>query len=99
MAKVGEEVVVYYVGGGPVNAAGTLVTGSPTPFGLSPLSGQNSIRVGGVVATVLYSGLTPGSIGLYQANFLVPKVATGDHPLVITIAGHSSNNPLVAVTN
>jgi uncharacterized protein (TIGR03437 family) len=41
--------------------------------------------------------LTPGSIGLYQANFVVPKVAAGDRALVITIAGQASNNPLIAV--
>ena len=38
-------------------------------------------------------------MGLYQANFIVPKVAAGDHPLVITISGQSSNNPLIAVSN
>ena len=46
---------------------------------------------------VNFIGLTPGSIGLYQANFVLPNVTTGDHPLVITISGQASNNPLVAV--
>ena len=98
-AKVGDTVVVYFTGGGPVNAAGPLVTGAPTPGGLSPVTGTNTVKVSGVEATVNYMGLTPGSIGLYQANFVVPKVGAGDHPLVIAIAGLASNNPLIAVSN
>jgi uncharacterized protein (TIGR03437 family) len=47
---------------------------------------------------VVYVGLTPGSIGLYQANFVVPNVAAGDHPLVITISAQASNNPLIAIS-
>ena len=98
-AKVGDVLTVYFTGGGPVNAAGTLVTGARAPSGLSPVSGVNTVKVSGVDATVNYMGLTPGSIGLYQANFVVPKVAAGDHPLVITISGQASNNPLIAVSN
>ena len=55
------------------------------------------MTVSGVTATTNYMGLTPGSIGLYQANFVVPKVAAGDHKLMITISGQDSNAPLIAV--
>ncbi len=98
-AKVGDTLVAYFTGGGPVNAAGTLVTGSGAPAGLSPVTGPNTVTVSGNSAMIVYVGLTPGSIGLYQANFVVPKVAAGDHPLVITISGQASNNPLIAVSN
>jgi uncharacterized protein (TIGR03437 family) len=98
-AKVGDVLVAYFTGGGPVNASGPLITGAPTPAGLSPVSGANTVKVSGVEVTINYIGLTPGSIGLYQANFVVPRVAAGDHPLVITIAGQNSNNPLIAVSN
>jgi uncharacterized protein (TIGR03437 family) len=98
-AKVGDEVVAYFTGGGPVNASGPLVTGSGSPAGLSPVSAPNTVTVGGTSAMVVYMGLTAESIGLYQVNFVVPKVTTGDHPLVITISGQASNNPLIAVTN
>jgi uncharacterized protein (TIGR03437 family) len=97
-AKVGEIVVAYFTGGGPVNASGTLTTGAGSPGGLSPVSGPNSATVGGVDATVKYMGLTPGSVGLYQANLVIPAVSTADHPLVLTISGQASNNPLIAVT-
>jgi uncharacterized protein (TIGR03437 family) len=98
-AKVGDILVAYFTGGGPVTAAGPLVTGAASPAGMSPVAGSNSVKVSGVDALVNYMGLTPGSVGLYQANFVVPKVGTGDHQLVITIAGQASNNPLIAVSN
>jgi uncharacterized protein (TIGR03437 family) len=98
-AAVGDEVVVYFTGGGPVQASGTLKTGAPAPAGLSPVQGDYSITVGGTLATVDYIGLTPGSIGLYQANFVVPQIAKGTYPVVINIAGQSSNNPVMTVSN
>lgn len=98
-ASVGDEVVVYFTGGGPVNASGTLTTGAPAPGGLSPVTGDNSITLGGEQAMVVYMGLTPGSIGLYQANFIVPQIDKGSYPLVITIAGQASNNPVMTVSN
>jgi uncharacterized protein (TIGR03437 family) len=98
-AKVGDTLVAYFTGGGPVNASGALVTGAPTPGGLSPVTGADTVKVSGVAATTNYMGLTPGSIGLYQANFVVPKVAAGDHPVVISIVGENSNSPLIAVSN
>jgi uncharacterized protein (TIGR03437 family) len=98
-ASVGDEVVAYFTGGGPVMASGTLTSGHPAPSGLSPVTGTNSITVGGVAATAPYIGLTPGSIGLYQANFTVPQLAKGTYPVVITIAGQASNNPVITVSN
>ena len=106
-ASVGDEVVLYFTGGGPVNAAGPLVKGTPAPAGLSPVTDPNpSITVGGTSANVAYVGLTPGSIGLYQANFFVPQIAKGTYPVVITIGGTASNtlggsnpNPVMTVKN
>jgi uncharacterized protein (TIGR03437 family) len=98
-AKVGDEVVVYFTGGGPVLSQVNLITGDASPGGLSPVTGDNSITVGNVAATVKYMGLTPGSVGLYQANFIVPQIAKGTYPVVITIAGQASNNPVMTVSN
>ena len=96
-AAVGDIVTVWFNGGGPVNSPAPLVTGSPAPSGLSWVTGTYSVTVGGVDATVKYIGLSPGSVGLYQANIVVPKVAAGDRAVVITIAGQASNDPLLAV--
>jgi uncharacterized protein (TIGR03437 family) len=106
-AKVGDEVVAYFTGGGPVTASGKLSTGGASPPGQSPVTGSVSVTVGGIAApTVEYVGLTPGSVGLYQANFTVPQIAKGTYPVVITIGGQASNtlggvypNPVMTVSN
>jgi uncharacterized protein (TIGR03437 family) len=98
-AHVGDTVVLWFTGGGPVNAAGKLTTGALSPAGLSGVTGAYTITVGGVEATnISYVGLTPGSIGLYQASFQVPSgVPTGNEKVVLTISGVASNAPLMTV--
>jgi uncharacterized protein (TIGR03437 family) len=98
-SSVSDEVVAWFTGGGPVQAAGTLVTGAPAPAGLSPVTGTYSVTVGAVPATVDYIGLTPGAIGLYQVNFVVPSLAKGTYAVQIDIAGQLSNKPVIAVGN
>jgi adhesin/invasin len=98
-AKVGDVMEVYFIGGGPATTTAPLVTGAPTPGTSAPITGTYSITVNGKDAAASYIGLTPGSIGLYQADFKIPQVAAGDHPLVITIAGQASNRPLITIGN
>jgi uncharacterized protein (TIGR03437 family) len=98
-ASVGDEVVAWFTGGGPVQGAGPLVTGAPAPNGLSWVTGNYTVTVGTVQAAVDYIGLTPGSIGLYQVNFTVPSIAKGTYPLQIDIAGQASNKPVITVGN
>ena len=105
-ANVGDEVVAYFTGGGPVNASGKLTTGAAAPSGQSPVTGSTAVTVGGIAApTVQYIGLTPGSIGLYQANFTVPQIAKGTYPLVITIGGQANvvgagvSQPVITIAN
>ncbi len=98
-AAVGDEVVAYFTGGGPVQTSGKLVTGSPAPNSLSPLTENSSVTVGGMTANVVYIGLTPTGIGLYQVNFIVPQIAKGTYPVVITINGVTSNSPVMTVSN
>ncbi len=98
-AAVGDVVVAYFTGGGPVQTTGKLVTGAPAPLVLSSITGSSSVMVGPMEAVVKYIGLTPGSIGLYQANFIVPQIARGTYPLTITIAGQASNRPVMTVSN
>ncbi len=98
-AAVGDQVVAYFTGGGPVNASGKLVSGSPDPSGLSPITGTSMVTVGGVAAAVKYIGLTPGSVGLYQVNFVVPQLAKGTYSVIVNIAGFASNNPVMTLSN
>jgi uncharacterized protein (TIGR03437 family) len=98
-AKVGDVLVAYFTGGGPTSVKGALGTGTAAPGGLSPVSNNNGVTVSGKVATIDYVGLTPMFVGLYQANFHVPSVAAGDHPVVLTIGTQMSNNPVITVSN
>jgi uncharacterized protein (TIGR03437 family) len=98
-AHVGDIVVAYFTGGGPVTPAGPLVTGAFSPNGISSVTAAYSVTVAGVQATVNYVGLTGSLVGVYQANFVVPKVGAGDRNLVITIAGKSSVVTTISVAN
>jgi uncharacterized protein (TIGR03437 family) len=95
-AKSGDVMVAYFTGGGPVQGGSILKSGAATPSSLFPLTGATTVTVGGKTATVNYIGLTPGSIGLYQVNFVLPTETAGDHALIITVAGQASNAPLIA---
>jgi len=57
-----------------------------------------TVTIGGLPATVSFSGLTPGIAGEYQANVTIPAtVAAGDQvPLVMSIGG-SSDTVTIAI--
>ena len=99
-AHVGDTVVAYFTGGGPVNAAGPLVTGSASPNGLSPVVETVQVMVGGQVATTVnYTGLTPTLVGCYQVNFVIPQVSAGTRNLVLTINGTASAVTTISIAN
>ncbi len=60
-------------------------TASPSLTLAQPVN-PPTITVGGVAVTnILFSGLTPTLVGLYQVDFQVPAaVPNGDLPLVLT---------------
>ena len=96
-AKAGTVIVVYFTGGGAVQGASSLTTGHPTPSKTFPLVTANySVTIAGISASVDYIGLTPTLIGVYQADIVVPAIASGDHNLVITIDGVASNTTVVS---
>ena len=96
-AHVGDVVVAYFTGGGPVTPSGAWTTGDASPLGKSPVTSTNSITVNGKTAQVQYVGLSGGLVGLYQANFVIPQVDAGNHPLVITVNGVTSNSAAITV--
>lgn len=87
-AKAGDILVIYCDGLGATDPAVPDGIGSP----LSPLAQTTSpvtVSVGGKNATVLFSGLVPGFVGLYQVNATLPDgVAHGmSVPVTLSIAG------------
>jgi uncharacterized protein (TIGR03437 family) len=61
-AHVGDIVVAYFTGGGPVLPSGAWTTGAPSPLGISPVTSPNSVTVNGKPAQVIYMGLSGGSV-------------------------------------
>jgi uncharacterized protein (TIGR03437 family) len=95
-AKVGSVVVMYVTGLGPLDHP--LPTGSPASN--NPLSNATvvpTVTVGGANAVVQFAGMSPGFVGLGQINMVIPKLATGTYPVVVTQGTRSSNNPVMSV--
>lgn len=96
-AARGETVVLYLTGMGPVDnppasgSAASLTTLSPTLI-------KPQVTIGGFDSVVVFSGLTPGFIGLYQINVTVPAaVAGGLVDLTVLANGITSNTAKIAV--
>jgi uncharacterized protein (TIGR03437 family) len=89
-ATAGDVLVIYTLGLGAVNPTIDIENGAP----LSPLSmtvANITVTIGGVPASVVFSGLTPQYVGLYQVNLVVPSgIAPGSQvPVTLSVAGKS----------
>jgi uncharacterized protein (TIGR03437 family) len=94
-AKANEYLVAYGAGMGGTNA--TPESGAASP--LSPLaqpSDPPTLLINGAPAPLLFAGLTPGLVGLYQINFQVPaSLAAGNITISVTQDGLSSNETVL----
>ncbi len=89
-AAAGDAIEVYTTGLGSTRV-------SPTT-GLQVTVLEPGATIGGVPATVVFSGLAPGFTGLYQVNLRVPAgVPPGRAALRLTIDGKSSNEVAIGV--
>jgi uncharacterized protein (TIGR03437 family) len=93
-AVPGSAIIVYANGLGPVDkpvAAGSLSSDPLTRTLTEPV-----VRIGGVLAPVLFSGLAPQFVGVNQVNVVVPADApVGDAvPLQIEIGGIATSQGL-----
>ena len=96
-AKPGEYLVIYLVGLGATNPP--VASGMPAPSStLATVTVTPTVTVGSQPATVLFAGLTPGFVGLYQVNFQVPAgAASGNDTVVVAqngVAGNSTTLPV-----
>jgi uncharacterized protein (TIGR03437 family) len=98
-ATAGSSVVqIYCTGLAPVTnqpATGALSPSNPAAETIT----QPTVMIGGVQAKVQFSGLSPGSVGLYQVNALVPQTSAKGSavPITVSISGAQSNMVTIAV--
>ena len=90
-AKAGDILVAFALGLGATDPV--QVVGAPAA-GIGSVTLPVSITIGGVSLTaqdILYAGVSPSFIGLYQVNLRVPDgVPSGNQPLVIQIGANRS---------
>jgi len=95
-APVGSAVVVYLTGHGPLD--NTVPTGAAAPLDtFVRLRDRVTATIGGRVASIFFAGLTPGSVGLMQANLTIPGMPAGTYPLRIRIGDLDSQEVLISV--
>jgi uncharacterized protein (TIGR03437 family) len=90
-ARPGNVITLYGVGFGSVTPLPA--TGAPSPASPpSAISPTPAVGIGGQNATVLFAGLTPSVVGLYQFNIVMPGgLGVGDLPGLIDVGGQISN--------
>lgn len=95
-AAVGSVITVYFTGLGKLDHA--VMTGAAAP--VTPISRtQASVTsaIGNVGTEALFVGLTPGAVGLAQANLRVPALSTGRYAVTFTLDGVAANSASVVV--
>jgi uncharacterized protein (TIGR03437 family) len=91
-AQPGQILNFFGTGFGPVTPA---PTAGQAVTQLNKLMNSLQIQIGGVTATVMYAGLAPGAIGLYQFNVIVPNVPAGNQvPVTFTLNGVAGTQTL-----
>ena len=74
-AKPGETIIVYGVGFGPVTPN---IPAGQVAQQANAVTSPLQVFFGQTPATLSYSGLAPGAVGLYQFNVVVPNVVNDD---------------------
>jgi uncharacterized protein (TIGR03437 family) len=93
----GKVVVIYAEGLGLVNAPG-LLAGQASPANpLATVRNPVTVTIGGLNATVLFAGLTPGLSGLFQINAVVPDGVTPGPAVPVVVSSGGLNSEPVTI--
>ena len=95
-AVKGEFVEVFATGLGPVSntpASGTAASASP----ISETLTMPTVSIGETQARVVFAGLAPGFVGLYQVNAEVPSSAPSGESVPIAISIGGADSPVVTI--
>jgi uncharacterized protein (TIGR03437 family) len=95
-AKPGETLIIYLAGLG--SATNQPASGSPAPAPPTDPKIPAALTLNGNLVQPSFIGLTPGTVGLYQINFVVPD-GTPDGNLTLTVSqpGVASNVTILPV--
>ena len=98
-AKVGDALIIYANGLGPVDSP--IANGAASLDVLRRTTTIPNVTIGGQSAQVLFSGLTPQFPGINQINLVVPSGAVGSNvPIQIQTGGVTSvTGIIIAVSN
>jgi uncharacterized protein (TIGR03437 family) len=96
-AMPGEYLVIYSSGLGATDIP--VASGAASPSNpLANVADPPVLTLNGNPISLLFAGLTPGLVGLYQINFQVPpSLAAGNYALQLTQSGTASNSTVLQV--
>ncbi len=99
-AGAGDYLVMYALGLGAVTpnlSIGNGTPSSPYEYAVAPVT----VTIGGIPAKVLFAGLTPGYVGLYQVNVMMPSGVTpgSQVPVTVSVAGKSGAGNITIATH
>jgi uncharacterized protein (TIGR03437 family) len=102
-AHPGESIIIYLVGMGattPPVGSGQVAPGSIVGQSLANATVQPVVQVAGQTAKILYAGLTPGSVGLYQIDLTIPTTVPAGNPSITvsqnTVDANTTTIPVVS---
>ncbi|MBZ5610451.1 MAG: hypothetical protein LAP38_19490 [Acidobacteriia bacterium] len=106
-AHPGDYLQIYVTGLGKATpngdpAGAVLATGSVAPASGNPLYetvSTPSVVIGGLPATVVFSGIAPNYAGLYQVDVQIPAAVTSgdDVPIQISMPGSATDSASIAI--
>lgn len=95
-ASPGSIITAYLTGQGRLDLP--IPTGDAAPeHTLVSALAPTSATIGNQNAEILFAGMAPGMVGVFQVNLTVPPLSPGGYPLVVAIGASSSNSAMITV--